>query len=252
MALHFIELHDIFRADDEGFLQILDILRTSMPTKQQLNTICRGRKAWQGDEPSAADLKRLLRDHPEATIVAATKRGVATINRLALEALHPRTEPMVVIPGAFEDNPDNYQGGRLRTDRRPVPTEVPIYRGSYLYLTRNVRKADDYVNGMRCKVLSWDADNQVLWVRTDTGKRLPITRWHDPDHAGVVYFPCRLGYCTTVHKVQGDEFPFIILYLDTPNMPAVGYTALSRVKNGNSYLIGGKMTPEHFAPVTMP
>ena len=251
MDLQFIELHDIFRADDDAFLRILDVLRTSMPTKQQLNTICRGRKAWQGEEPSAADLKRLLRDHPDAIFVAATKRGVATINRLALEALHPRAEPLAVIPGAFEDNPDNYDGGRLRADRRPTPTEVPIHRGVYLYLTRNVRKTDDYINGMRCKVLSWDEDNQVLCVRTDTGKRLPITRWHDPDHAGLVYFPCRLGYCTTVHKVQGDEFPFIIIYLDTANMPAVGYTALSRVKNGQSYLIGGKVTPEHFSPVTM-
>ena len=126
-ALQFIELHEIFRAKDDAFLKTLDIPRTSMPTKQQLNTICRGRKAWQGDEPDAADIKRLLRDHPEATIVAATKRGVATINRLALEALHPRAEPIATIPGAFEDNPDNYEGGRLRGDRRPVPMEAPIY-----------------------------------------------------------------------------------------------------------------------------
>lgn len=41
-------------------------------------------------------------------------------------------------------------------------------------------------------------------------------------------------------KVQGDEFDFIIIYLDTPNMPAVGYTALSRVKDGKSDLLGGQ------------
>ncbi|CAJ1432110.1 unnamed protein product, partial [Effrenium voratum] len=248
---YFLELTQVFRCDDPAFLETLQLLRTAMPSKTQLNKICRGHKAWAGDKPAADDLRRLLREHPEATIVAATTQGVAELNALALEALHPRAAPLATIAGAFEDNPENYVAGKLRDDRLPVPADVPIHRGAKLYLTRNVRKADDYVNGMRCEVLSFDAARQVLWVRTDTGKRLPITPWHDPDHWGVCYFPVRLGYCTTVHKVQGDEFPFIIIYLDAPNMPAVGYTAMSRVKNARSYLLGGCLTPQHFAPVTM-
>ena len=250
--LYFIELTEIFRADDPKFLETLDLLRTAMPSKMQLNSICRGRKAWVGDEPNAADIGALLRKYPQATVVAATKRGVALINQLALEALHPRAAPLATIPGAFEDNPDNSgSGGKLRDDRRPVPTDVPLYRGLRLYLTRNVRKADDYVNGMPCVVKSWDESRNILWVQTESGKRLPITPWHDPDHPGLVYFPVRLGYCTTVRKIQGDEFPFIIIYLDTPNMPALACTAISRVKNGKSYLLGGHLEPEHFTPVTM-
>ena len=249
--LSFVELHQIFRCDDPTFLETLQLLRTAMPTKLQLNNICRGRKAWQGDAPDVADIGRLLAQHPDATFVAATKTGVATINALAVEALHPRAQPLATIPGAFEDNPTNYVSGKLRDDRAPVPADVPVHRGLQLYLTRNVRKADDYINGMRCHVLSFDEARQILWVRTETGKRLPVTRWHDPDHARLVYFPVRLGYCTTVHKVQGDEFDFIIVYLDTANMPAVGYTALSRVRNSASYLLGGRLTPQHFTPVTM-
>ena len=118
-------------------------------------------------------------------------------------------------------------------------------------LTRNIRKADDYVNGMQCDVLSYNDAARVLMVRTVTGKRLPITPWHDPKRPGPPYFPVRLGYCTTVHKAQGDELDFAIIYLDTPNMPAIGYTALSRVRDSNSYLLGGQLTPEHFVPVTM-
>ena len=148
-------------------------------------------------------------------------------------------------------NPDNYVAGRLRADRCPSPAEVPIHTGSRLYLTRNVRKADDFLNGMGCTVLSHSTESQILWVRTDTGKRLPITPWHDPEFAGLVYYPIRLGYCSTVAKVQGDEFPFIIAYLDAANLPAVGYTALSRVKDAQSYLLGGRLTPEHFTPVTL-
>ena len=250
--LYFIELTEIFRADDPKFLETLDLLRTAMPSRAQVSKICKGRKAWVGEEPSAADIGGLLRKYPQATIVAATKVGVALINRLALEALHPRAAPLATISGAFEDNPDNYDGhGSLRADRRPVPAAVPLHRSLRLYLTRNVRKADDYVNGMPSVIKSWDRDRNILWVQTETGKRLPITPWHDPDHPGLVYFPVRLGYCTTVHKVQGDEFPFIIIYLDKKNMPAVAYTAVSRVKDGKSYLLGGHLEPEHFTPVTL-
>jgi ATP-dependent exoDNAse (exonuclease V) alpha subunit len=250
-TVQFVELTVVYRTHDEDFLQMLDILRTSMPTKAQLNKICRNRKAWKGDEPDARDIGRLLRTYPEAIMVAATRAGVAQVNRLALEALHPRAQPLTVLPGAIEDNPDNYDKGKLRDDRLPQPSEVPIHRGLKLYLTRNVRKADDFINGMLCEVLSYDEAAGALWVRTKTGKRLPITKWSDPDHPGLRFFPVRLGYCTTIHKVQGDEFDFIIIYLDAANMPAVGYTALSRVKDGRSYLLGGQLAPEHFVPVTM-
>lgn len=248
--LQFMELTKIFRCDDPDFLEFLNLLRTSMPTKIQLNKICRGHKAWVGAEPAADDIKKLLLQYPTATIAGATRRGVATSNALALEALHPRAAPLATVPGAFEDNPDNYVHGKL-IDGKPKPTQVPVYKGLRLYFTRNVRKADDYINGMRCTVISWNTPRQILWVRTDTGKRLPLTRWHDPEHAGLVYFPVCLGYCTTVHKVQGDEFPFIIIYLDTANMLAVAYTALSRVEDAKSFLLGGLLKPKHFTPVTM-
>ena len=249
--VQFLHLHHVFRCTDPDFLETLQLLRTSMPTKLQLNKICRGHKAWVGQEPSAQDVGNLLRTHPAAMFLAATRQGVATINRLALEALHPRAQPLVVLPGAFEDNADNYVAGKLRGDRRPVPADVPIYKGICLYLTRNVRKQDDYIDGMQCRVLSYNAQAHVLWVKTATGKRLPITPWSDPEHPGLRFFPIRLGYCATVHKAQGDEFPFVIIYLDTANMPAVGYTALSRVKDSRSYLLGGRLSPEHFAPATM-
>ena len=108
--------------------------------------------------------------------MAATRRGVAEVNRLALQALHAGAAPVAHLPGTYEDNPDNYVAGRLRADRCPSPAEVPIHTGSRLYLTRNVRKADDFLNGMGCTVLSHSTEGQILWVRTDTGKRFPSHR----------------------------------------------------------------------------
>ena len=88
----------------------------------------------------------------------------------------------------------------------------------------------DYVNGMLCTVLDYCPTRKILWARTETGKRLPVTPWHDPHFGALVYFPIRAGYCSAVAKVQGDEFPFIVAYLDVPGLPAVGYTALCRVR----------------------
>ena len=68
--LHFVELTEVHRATDPRFLANLDLLRTARPNKQQPNDICRGRKAWKGDEPDEEDIKRLLRDYPQATMVA--------------------------------------------------------------------------------------------------------------------------------------------------------------------------------------
>jgi ATP-dependent exoDNAse (exonuclease V) alpha subunit len=138
----------------------------------------------------------------------------------------------------------------LKTNDELQPSTVPIYKGMKLYLTKNVRKANDYVNGMLCEVENYYAHENCLRVRTKTGYRLMITPWTDVDHGKVVYFPIRLGYASTIHKAQGDEFKHITIWLDIPSFPAAAYTALSRVETGNDYLLGGIMTRKHFVPAT--
>ena len=59
-----------------------------------------------------------------------------------------------------------------------------------------------------------------------------------------------LGYASNVHKVQGDEFDHVTIWLNIENMPAAGYAALSRVKHAKNYLIGGKVTRRHFVPAS--
>ena len=249
-----ITLHQVFRAEDPGFLETLNLLRTSMPSKVEVARLCRGRKAWLGPEPTPSALGRLRKQHPEATFVAASRAGVKKINDLMLQALYPKRKPLAILDGAWEDEPENYDvGGKLREHSKKKPlitSKVPIHKDLQIYLTRNIRKEDDFVNGMLCTVKKWDAKTGIIWAETETGKMLPITKWSDPEHDKLVYYPIRLGYCSTVHKVQGDEFPFIIIYMDKEGMPGVGYTALSRVKNADSYKLGGKVTRKHFTPVT--
>ena len=246
-CLHLKLLH-AWRCKEARFQEILDELRTSKPSAHTLRRLCQGHKAWKTGAPTADDLKTLYGRHPETQIVTCIRRGAAAVNDAALTALYGRKSPLVVLPGDVEQNADNYLNGKLRDDRAPLPSKVPVYKGMQLYLTKNVRKEDDFVNGMLCTVESYHPREEVLRVLTKTGHRLVVTRWTDPDKSNAVYFPIRLGFASTIHKVQGDEFAHITIYLDVPGMPAAGYTALSRVATSDCYLFGGHVTREHLVP----
>ena len=249
--LRFVKLHHAWRCKDKAFGKILATLRTSRPTKKSriVEKICRGHKAWIGDKPDKRDITKLLKKHPDTTIVTCTRRAASEVNDLAVEALFGRRMPLATLPGDVETNSENYVDGQLdRSGRKLKPSEVPVYKGMKLFLTKNIRKADDYVNGMACVVQQWYEAERCLRVKTATGKQLMITPWTDVDHGRTVYYPIRLGYAGNVHKIQGDELSHVTVYLDIPNMPAAGYTALSRVETADDYLIGGTMTVHHFVP----
>ena len=68
------------------------------------------------------------------------------------------------------------------------PTWVPIHEGMSLYLTRNVRKDIDYVNGMKCTVEGYDEASKGLRVLTATGQRVVIWNWTDRDLQNTTYY----------------------------------------------------------------
>ena len=46
------------------------------------------------------------------------------------------------------------------------------------------------------------------------------------------YYPIVAGYCSTIHKVKGQNLPHVTLVFDSRFLsPAVGYVALSRVSS---------------------
>ena len=52
--------------------------------------------------------------------------------------------------------------------------------------------------------------------------------WTDDDRN--TFLPMRLGYATTLLKVQGATLAHMTIWLDVPNVEAAGYVALSRVR----------------------
>jgi len=250
-----VKLTKSWRCKDPSFQKLLDTLRADLPSKRVLQNMCRGRKAWKSPKPTVEDIAALLKKHPDTTIVTCTRNTAEQLNELAIEATFSNRRPWATLAGEIDTNPANYDSEhKFREDRKPLPSEVPIYKGMKLFLTQNVRKEDDFVNGMECVVerFTENGNGGALTVRTKTGHRLVVTKWTNTkvDKFAVRHFPIRPGYASTIHKVQGDEFSHITVYLDRKYMPAAGYTALSRVERQENYLLGGKLTREHFVPAT--
>ena len=248
------DLHQPYRCLDVRYNAILRTLRTCKPaavSKRHLTVgkIMRGRRAWPGDAPTVDDIRRVLREHPRTEILTCTRLGAHTINELAVAAKFPRRLPLATIDGDLEANPANYRSGRLLSDRGQLKAlRVQVYRGMSLYITQNIRKDTDVVNGMKAKVVGFDVRSKGLRLLTATGYKVVLWRWTDPEHGGRAFYPVRPGYASTVNKFQGAELEHVTLYLDCPGVPGAAYTAMSRVKRGRDCLIGGAVTRHHFTP----
>eukprot|EP00973_Karenia_brevis_P000439 63900-Karenia_brevis.AAC.1 len=82
--------------------------------------------------------------------MAYTREGEMHFNECAFWAKSGNRKPVTVLEGAPEQNPNNFI-----TSCKPKPAEVQIYKGMMVTLTHNVRKDEDYVNGMQAEVLSF-------------------------------------------------------------------------------------------------
>ena len=225
------ELHTMRRCKCEKLRKTLEILRTGKPTVPQLREIKKGHKApslgragyIMNPVPSESDIAKILEETPGTLFLTISRQACGLLNGFALEALFAEAIPLAVAPADPESNVENYEHGKKLRD---VPAEIPIYVGMKVILTKNLNKGIGFVNGMAATVLGVDRGNII--VRTDQGRRLALHPWTSEDK--VVHFPLRVGYASTLHKVQGATLPHVTVYLDVPNMPAAAYVALSRVQ----------------------
>ena len=239
-------LHQVYRCKDAGYQEILDALRTATPSDDLLEAL-QARTIW-GKDPSADAVRKLLHAHPETTILSCSRWGAHNVNICALQALYPNYPPRAVIDGDIESYPENYVGGKLKAFKNLKPTPLPIYIGMQVYLTRNIRKDIDFVNGMLATVESYDSVRKIVRVRTATGHPVAVFPWTDTDMGNWTYYPMRAGYASTVLKFQGAELKHVTMFLDASGVPGAAYTAMSRVATRNDVLLAGLLTAEHFTP----
>ena len=168
---------------------------------------------------------------------------------MALKALFPKRPPLVTVEADYESVPENWTEGELVEKSLLKLLQLRIYKGAKVCFTRNVRKDIDYVNGMDATVQGYHAHSKAVEVFTETGHRVMVWPWSDPELDGLTYYPLKPGYADTVMKLQGAELEHVTAFLDAEQVPGAAYTALSRVSHGTDFLIGGSVQAEHFQPV---
>ena len=232
----------------------LDILRTNQPSMKQLKKkILRGHRAWKTNDPTAYDILELFRRHDDTTIVTCSRQACAKANAIAVEAFfeHRRRRSIGTLAFDYESNLENYEGKGLKKigPLKGAPTDV--YKGMRIFLTKNLDKENDFVNGMSATIEHYDQHSHCLQVLTRTNQRLAVHMVCNEldDGRKVSCFPVRTGYASTIPKIQGMTLPHITIWLDSINCRAAAYVAMSRVKTDKDYLIaGGPLTPKHLVP----
>ena len=142
------------------------------------------------------------------TIVTCTRRAAALASDKAVSVLFGnRNKPHLGEADlSWESNMDNYEAtGELKKGKL-MPKRQRLYKGMRVFLTKNVEKPDDFVNGMGAVVEHFNDSAKCLEVTTDTGKRLSVFRYTETiegKRGRVTSFPVRVGYATTIQKVQG-------------------------------------------------
>ncbi|CAJ1389860.1 unnamed protein product [Effrenium voratum] len=199
-------LHEMIRCKCPILRKKLELLRTAGYVTNEI--------------PTLDDVTHILAETPETTFLTVSRGASARLNGLATQALFGDSAPLAVVPADPESNVDNYVRGKLVAE---TPLETPL-SGARVVLTKNLNKTVGFVNGMGATVLGMDNDN--VMVRTDQGARLAIHPWTSENH--VVRYPLRLGYASTLHKVQGATLAHITVWLDIPNMPAAAYWSSTR------------------------
>ena len=151
----------------------------------------------------------------------------------------------------WESNPENYEaGGKVIQGRAPKAQELTLYANMRVFLTRNLNKENDFVNGMLGRVMAYDENSRCVEVVTESNKRVPVYPvTEDVAGAGrVVAYPIRAGYASTIYKMQGATLDHVTIYLDRPGVPAAGYVAMSRVRKDTDYLVAVPVKSAHFVP----
>ena len=249
-------LHTMRRCKCPDLRWKLELLRSAKPSKEQLLRIVRGHRAMPdrgpgiSPEPTNLDMKDMLGQWPDTTFVTVTRRGASLLNQLAVEALFEGGLSAATLPADYESNLNNYNDYGQLWDCTPMELEVHI--GMRVTLTRNVNKAMGFVNGMTGIVVAIRGSSVV--VRTAAGSILTVFPITDTDieiqgiQCRSTYLPMRVGYATTLVKVQGATLANAIFWLDVANIPAAGYVALSRVQHDKDWKFMGHVTPHHFTP----
>ena len=199
----------------------LELLRGATPSGTQLKDILRGHRAPSGlaaenqANPTLNDVRQILRETPNTLMLTITRRGADKLNCLAIEALFGDSPALQWLPCDPDANLANFhESWQLGAE----PAWLPLHHGTRVTLTRNLDKANSFVNGMMATVRG--ARQNGVEVLTDSGVVLLIHPYTqdfelaDGQVARSTFHPLRAGYATTLMKIQGATVDHATIWLD--------------------------------------
>ena len=236
----------------------LQLLRSSIPNGAQLKKLVKGHRAnlhadrTRGNIVTAEDVAQVFKETPNTTFVTISRRGTAKVNQHAVRSLFSDADVLGHIPCDPQENFDNFRG-TAQVDAQPF--WMPVYEGMRVTITRNTDKENGFVNGMGAVVQRMRRSG--VQVKTDESKVLLIhpiaqecTLW-DGTVQTTKTFPLRLGYSTTLHKIQGATLSHVTIWMDVPFVRAALYVALSRVQYDRDWRFVGCIERRHCLPAAI-
>ena len=213
--------------------RFLDIIRSFIPTQQQLFDFCQDKVLTHGNVTK----KDIVATYENScTFLTSTNNASNFINDIIVEHLFGETPPLAVVIDGSGNN-------------------LPIYIGMNLRITENRNKKCGIVNGANVTVVDFKG-NSIL-VKLCNGKVTIVNPVSSKDRSvlqiQITYLPVKAAYSSTIFKSQGANLNNVCIWFDNRNISQEGsaYVACSRVKTEKNIKFLTQPLCSDFQPVTL-
>ena len=227
-------LHQQFRIVDAEYAAFLDLIRFIRPTQEQVDRMQQGIVLCPEGDLTDRQIWTAFQTHTNTSVMTVSRKGGQRINSIVVGQLF-KGRPLTNIPCASVADSD----------------PIYPYRNMRVIFTENRDKAARVVNGQQATIIS--SQNNTIILRLPEGQQVfvyPVT--HIEDDVPVTRYPFTPAYAQTIIKAQGQNIHHLIIWLDSPLVPAgTAYVGLSRVKRKSAISLLQPIYADQLTPVQL-
>jgi hypothetical protein len=237
----YIELEKVYRQADETFIRILNNLRNSEITDEDIKIL-----------NSHVDQNFDATKHDDYITLTTHNADADKINREALDRLDARIHRY-----------DAEVTGKFPEHLYPIDETMELKLGAQVMFIKNdISPEKNFYNGKMGKIISLDRD-EVKVQFTDEKKIIEVEKYEwnniqytlNPSTGEVeekvlgtfVHYPLKLAWAITVHKSQGLTFDKAIIDVSKVFVPGQSYVALSRLRSLDGLVLLNPILPSRLS-----